>query len=118
MGSFIELKAADGHAFDAWVATPAGTPRGAVLVIQEIFGVNSHIRAVTDGYAADGYLAIAPAFYDRAKRKYETGYTQEDIQAGMGIAQSLKPENTLADLGAALAHALHQRKTLPTHNAE
>ena len=61
MGTKVTLKAADGHSFEAYVAEPKGTPRGAIVVIQEIFGVNSHIRGVADGYAADGYLAVAPA---------------------------------------------------------
>jgi carboxymethylenebutenolidase len=65
MGNFIELKAADGTAFATYVAQPPGQPRGAVVVLQEIFGVNAHIRAVADGYAADGYLAVAPATFDR-----------------------------------------------------
>ena len=78
MGNFIELKAADGHAFAAYVAQPAGQPRGAVVVLQEIFGVNSHIRAVADGYAADGYLAVAPATFDRVRRNVDLGYTVFD----------------------------------------
>ena len=67
MGSFTTLAAADGFTFPAYVAQPAGTPRGAVVVVQEIFGVNSHIRAVADGYAAAGYLAVAPATFHRVK---------------------------------------------------
>ena len=65
MGKMIELTAADGHKFSAYRADPAGKPRGALIVIMEIFGVNSHIKAVTDAYAADGFLAIAPASFDR-----------------------------------------------------
>ena len=57
MGQFIDLKSADGFSFPAYVARPAGTPKGAIVVLQEIFGVNSHIRSVADGYAAQGYLA-------------------------------------------------------------
>lgn len=105
MGTQIELTANDGHKLAAYRADPGGKPRGAIIVVQEIFGVNSHIRAVTDGYAADGYLAIAPAFYDRASRGYETGYTQEDIAAGVAVMQALKWENTMADLQAAIAVA-------------
>jgi carboxymethylenebutenolidase len=63
------------------VAQPPGQPRGAVVVLQEIFGVNAHIRAVADGYAADGYLAVAPSTFHRVKRNVELGYTPEDIQA-------------------------------------
>jgi carboxymethylenebutenolidase len=105
MGKMIELTASDGHKLAAYRADPAGKPRGAVVVIQEIFGVNSHIRSVADGYAADGYLAIAPAMYDRAQRGYETGYTQEDIQAGVAIMQKLSWDKTMLDVKAALEAA-------------
>jgi len=105
MGTMIELKAADGHAFGAYRCEPAGKPRGSLVVIQEIFGVNSHIRAVVDSYAADGYLVVAPALFDRDRRNYETGYTQADIQAGVAIMQGLKWENTLADIAATVESA-------------
>jgi len=85
MGSMIELQAADGHKLAAYRAAPAGKPRGAVVVIQEIFGVNSHIKSVADGYAADGYLAIAPAQFDRVQRTVDLGYTPEDIAKGREI---------------------------------
>jgi carboxymethylenebutenolidase len=65
MGKFIDLKAADGFTFPAYVAEPAGKPKAAVVVLQEIFGVNSHIQQVTDRFAAQGYLAIAPAIFER-----------------------------------------------------
>src|SRR6478672_1681052 len=71
MGKFVELKAADGHHLNAYVAEPSGKPRGAIIVVQEIFGVNSHIRSVADGFASDGYLAIAPAMFDRVQRNFE-----------------------------------------------
>ena len=69
MGTFVELQAADGTAIPAYVAQPAGKPRGGIVVLQEIFGVNSHIRSVADGYAAEGYLAVAPATFQRVKPK-------------------------------------------------
>ena len=102
MGKFVELQAADGHKFAAYRCEPAGRPRGGLVVVQEIFGVNSHIRSVADGYAADGYLVVAPAIFDRVQRNYDTGYAQADIQAGVGIMQSLKWENTLADIRSAI----------------
>ena len=105
MGTMIELKAADGHTFGAYRCEPAGKSRGGLVVVQEIFGVNSHIRAVADSYAADGYLVIAPAIFDRVKRSYETGYTQPDIEAGGAVMQALKWENTLADIAAAIDSA-------------
>ena len=105
MGKTIELTAADGHRLSAYRADPAGKPRGAIVVIQEIFGVNSHIKSVADGYAADGYLVIAPAMYDRVTRGYETGYSQDEIQAGIKIMQSLDWDNTMKDVTAAVEAA-------------
>ena len=67
-GETIELSAADGHRLGAYLARPAGAPKAGLVVVQEIFGVNRHIRAVTDGFAGDGYLAIAPALFDRRER--------------------------------------------------
>ncbi len=102
MGKFIELKAADGHNFAAYLAEPVGKPKGGLIVVQEIFGVNSHMRAVTDGFAADGYLAICPGYYDRVQRNFEVGYEPDDIKAGGAIRAQLKWEETLADTAAAL----------------
>jgi carboxymethylenebutenolidase len=69
----------------AYEARPVGTPKGAVVVIQEIFGVNSHIRAVADGYAAEGYLAVAPAAFHRVKPGVELGYTDADMGRGLWL---------------------------------
>jgi carboxymethylenebutenolidase len=104
MTQMIELTAADGHRFAAYVATPKGTPRGALVVVQEIFGVNSHIRSVADGYAEDGYLAIAPAMFDRVERGVDIGYGPEDIQRGMALRQALANDTALRDVAAAIAH--------------
>ena len=82
MGKMIELTASDGHKLSAYRADPASKPRGAIVVIQEIFGVNSHIRSVADGYAADGYVAIAPALFDRVKTGVDLGYAPDDIAKG------------------------------------
>ena len=105
MGKNVQLTAADGHTLDAYVAEPAGKPRGAIVVIQEIFGVNSHIRSVADGYAKDGYLAVAPALYDRVQRKYESGYSQEEIQAGVAVRGKITNDQALADVQAAIDYA-------------
>jgi carboxymethylenebutenolidase len=102
MGTQIELAAADGHKFAAYRAEPKGKPRGALVVVQEIFGVNSHIRGVTDGYAADGYLAIAPAFFDRVQRGVDMGYTPADIEVGRTFIPKMQWDNTLKDLAAAI----------------
>ena len=82
MGKNIELTATDGHKFSAYVAEPSGKAKGALIVVMEIFGVNSHIKRVADEYAADGYLAIAPAFFDRVQRGLDIGYTPPDIEVG------------------------------------
>ena len=103
MGEFTTLMARDGHEFQAYLAAPGGKPHGAVVVIQEIFGVNGHIRDVTDGFAQAGYTAIAPAMFDRIRRGIELGYSPEDIEEGRGYMRELKPEQTLKDLAAAVA---------------
>ena len=110
MGKMIELTAADGHKLAAYRAEPAGKPRGGIVVIQEIFGVNSHIRSVADGYAADGYLAIAPALFDRVKKGVELGYTPPDIQAGMDIRGKVPLEGALKDAEAAIKAAAEAGK--------
>ena len=107
MGEFTTLMARDGHEFRAYLAAPPGAPRGSIVVIQEIFGVNSHIRAVTDSYAAEGYVAIAPSLFDRVRRGIELGYKPEDMQEGRGYVQQLKPDQTLKDVSAALAVVKH-----------
>ncbi|HEY4136198.1 MAG TPA: dienelactone hydrolase family protein, partial [Alphaproteobacteria bacterium] len=65
MGKMIELTAADGHKFGAYRADPSGKAKGAIVLIQEIFGANKHIQNVADGYAKDGYVVVAPALFDR-----------------------------------------------------
>jgi carboxymethylenebutenolidase len=107
MGQFTTLMARDGHEFRAWLSPPPSTPRGAIIVIQEIFGVNSHIRAVTDSFAAEGYVAIAPSLFDRVRRGIEMGYTDQDMQEGRGYVMQLKPEQTLKDIAACLAIVKH-----------
>ena len=106
----VRLKAADGFECPAYVAQPKGKPKGAVVVIQEIFGVNPHIREVVDGYAAAGYFAIAPAMFHRAKHGVELGYTPDDMQAGMtlkGAIEALPDLAFMADVQAAVKYA-HQ----------
>jgi carboxymethylenebutenolidase len=103
MGEFTTIMARDGHEFQTYLAAPIGRPRGAIVVLQEIFGVNHHIRAVTDGFAAEGYTAIAPSLFDRIRRGIQLGYGPEDRQEAIGYMQQLKTENTLKDVGAAIA---------------
>lgn len=102
MGEKLTLTAEDGHRFSAHKATPAGTARGALVVVQEIFGVNHHIRSVTDGFAADGYLSLAPALFDRVEPDFETGYQQADIERGRAVRQKLGWDPMMMDVRAAV----------------
>ena len=107
MGEFTTIMARDGHEFQAYLSAPPGKPQGAIVVIQEIFGVNAHIRAVTDGFAREGYTAIAPAMFDRIRRGIELGYSQPEMEEGAGYMKQLKLDETLKDLNAAVAVVRH-----------
>jgi carboxymethylenebutenolidase len=102
MGRMIELKAKDGFTLGAYKAEPSGKPVGGLVVIQEIFGVNHHIRAVTDRFAAQGYVSIAPALFDRAKRGVDIGYDEDSMKQGVEIRAKIKLEDTLLDIAAAI----------------
>ena len=101
MGHQIEITAADGFTLSAYRADPAGPPRGGLVVAQEIFGVNSHIRAVCDGFAADGYVTIAPALFDRYERGVDIGYTPTDIAKGRELKGLAQTDAALRDITAA-----------------
>lgn len=101
----VELVASDGHRLSAYRADPAGAPRGAVVVLQEIFGVNDHIRAVTDGFAAAGYAAIAPALFDRLRPGVELGYSVEAIAVGVDLRRRTDLDGAMRDIAAAAASA-------------
>ncbi len=107
MGEFTTLMARDGHEFGAYLAKPDGAAKGALIVVQEIFGVNSHIRAVADAYAKAGYLTIAPCLFDRIRRGIELGYSPAEIQEGIGYMLQVKPAQFLADLAASLNVVKH-----------
>ena len=100
MGETLTLTAEDGHTFAAYRAKPSGAPRGGIVVVQEIFGVNQHIRKLADGFAADGYLAIAPALFDRVERGYETGYAAPDIERGRATRGKLSTDQAMLDVKA------------------
>jgi carboxymethylenebutenolidase len=113
MGTFIELRSSGDFAFPAYVARPAGAIKGGVVVLQEIFGVNSHIRSVADGYAKDGYLAVAPSTFHRVQPGVELGYGVEDMNAGSALKQAVETQHVpgvLADIQAAIAHAAQAGK--------
>lgn len=102
MGDNITIISSDGFELDAYLALPEGTPKDGILVIQEIFGVNTHIKEVADGYAAEGYAALAPALFDRVEKGVELGYEGDDLGRGAGMAfNDLKMPVTIRDLTAA-----------------
>jgi len=103
MGEHIRLTSSDGFEFGAYEAKPTGPAKGHVVVIQEIFGVNIHIREVCDGYAAAGFRAVAPALFDRIEPGIELGYEGDDMTRGVDLAfTKLEMPNTLADVQAAI----------------
>jgi carboxymethylenebutenolidase len=98
----VELEANDGHKFDAYRAQPDGEARAGLVVIQEIFGVNSHIRNVADRFAAQGFDALAPALFDRVKHGTELGYQPDDIERGRKIRAQISTDEALLDVDAAI----------------
>lgn len=103
MGETIELKAADGFTFSAYVAGPKDASKG-IVVVQEIFGVNHHIRDVADRFAAQGYAVVAPALFDRTQKGIELGYTQDDIGKGRDFRMKLNDAEIMQDIEAAAAY--------------
>ena len=111
MASFVELTAADGSQLPAWVVLPEGKPRGAVVVLQEIFGVNAHIREVAGRYAAQGYAVVAPALFTRVRPGVDLGYGEADMKEGIALkaaAEKLPAPGLQADIEAAVAYAADQ----------
>lgn len=104
MSDWIRLKAQDGHELDAYVARPEGEAIGAIVLIQEIYGVNAHIRSVVDGYAKDGFVVVAPALFDRFERGIELKYQGEDQKRAFELYQKLDPDVSLLDVAAAYKH--------------
>src|ERR1700761_4432887 len=110
MSEFVSVKASDGHELQTYVAKPAGESLGGVIVIQEIFGVNKSIRDVADHYAKLGYIASAPALFDRFERNLELGYGEEDMKKAFGLYGQLNPDTQLLDVAAAFQHIKGQGK--------
>jgi carboxymethylenebutenolidase len=102
MGQTIGLKASDGFLLGGYRADPSGKPKGGLVVIQEIFGVNHHMRNVCDRFAAQGYVAIAPAMFDRAKTDVELGYDGPGVEEGVQLRAAIKLEDSLKDVQATI----------------
>jgi carboxymethylenebutenolidase len=108
MSEHVTLTTADGHQLSAYVARPAGQPLAGLVVVQEIFGVNAHIRSVADGFAKDGFLVVAPALFDRIERGVELGYEGADMQYAVSFISKLDVDKSLSDVAAALEFATAQ----------
>jgi carboxymethylenebutenolidase len=101
MSKWVNLTASDGHKLSAYVARPEGEAIGALIVVQEIFGVNQSIRNVADSYAKDGFVAIAPALFDRFEKDLELTYEGEDLKKAFELYGKLNPDTQLLDIAAA-----------------
>jgi len=104
LGTQLSLTASDGFKLGAWRADPPGSPKGGLVVIQEIFGVNHHIRNVCDRFAEAGYAAVAPAIFDRVTPGFESGYTQADIEEARKFIPKLDWPALMRDVAAAVAN--------------
>jgi carboxymethylenebutenolidase len=105
--SHLQLRAADGHTFSSYLAAPSGLARGSIIVVQEIFGVTGHIERVTDQFAAEGYLAIAPALFDRQQRGVNLAYDETGVAQGVGYMQRADFDQVMTDLQAAIDAVAH-----------
>jgi carboxymethylenebutenolidase len=105
MSEFVILKTADGVEIGAYVARPEGEPIAALIVVQEVFGVNAHIRSVTDRFAKLGYLAVAPALFDRFEKGVDVGYDEAGWKVAMALYPKLDPEVSLHAVAAAVDYA-------------
>lgn len=108
MGEHVTLTAVDGQKLDAYVARPEGKPLAGLVVVQEIFGVNAHIRSVADGFANDGFLAVAPAMFDRIEPGVELGYESADAHRAMSFVPRIDINKSVLDVGAAMGYAADQ----------
>jgi len=108
MSETVQLKASDGNELDTYIARPEGEPIAGLVVIQEIFGVKRHIRAVADSYAKDGFLVAAPALFDRFEKNVQLAYAGEDMKKAYELYQKLDPATALQDVAAALDYVKAQ----------
>jgi carboxymethylenebutenolidase len=111
--STVELTAKGGHRLAAYRAEPKGKPRGGLVIIQEFFGINGHIRRVCDQYANDGYLVLSPAIFDRVERNVELGYDEAGMNKGRELRAKLVLDNCMIDVQAAIDAAGSAGKVAP-----
>jgi carboxymethylenebutenolidase len=105
MSKVVKLQASDSHMLDAYVAEPDGKPWGGLVVVQEIFGVNQHIRSVADRFAQEGFFTVAPALFDRVEPHVELTDAGDGMQKGIALARKINIEDAIRDVDAALQYA-------------
>jgi carboxymethylenebutenolidase len=104
MAEMVQLHAKDGHTLDAYAAQPGKTAIGGLVIVQEIFGVNAHIRAVVERYAEDGFVTIAPALFDRIERDVELGYGDAERQHAIALLSKFDMDKAVDDIAAAVEY--------------
>jgi carboxymethylenebutenolidase len=110
MSQYESLMARDGHTFNTYIAKPSGNARGAVVVVQEIFGLSPYVCRQADGFAQLGYLAVAPSLFDRVARSVVLGYSPPEIEQGMGYRKQIPTQKAVLDIAAAAAICRHAGK--------
>jgi carboxymethylenebutenolidase len=105
MNKVVKLQASDGHQLDAYVAEPDGKPWGGLVVVQEIFGVNQHIRSIADRFAQEGFFTVAPALFDRVEPQVELTHAGDGVEKGIALAQKINIEDAAKDVDAGLQYA-------------
>ena len=105
MAEWTTIQAEDGHRLDLYIARPTSPPIAGLVVLQEIFGVNAHIRSIADAFAQDGFLAVAPALFDRIEKSIQLGYEGADRDRAMACLKQMNPWNAIKDVAATLAYA-------------
>ncbi|MBS7458742.1 dienelactone hydrolase family protein [Coralloluteibacterium stylophorae] len=103
MGDTLSLDTRPGR-IGGYLARPSGTPRGGLVVVQEIFGVNAHIRSVADRFAEAGYTALAPAIFDYVERDVELAYDEQGVERGRDLAREVGMDRAVAAVAAAAQH--------------
>ena len=101
MGKFISLKSDDGHELDAYLSVPNNTIKASLVIVQEIFGVNEHIKNVSDYYSENGFAVIAPAMFDRVKKNINLNYTSEGVSEGREYMENIDWDDSILDIKAA-----------------
>lgn len=102
MNEIIEITSKDNHQFSAYISQPSGKPKAGIVIIQEIFGVNAHIKEVTDLYASKGYLSIAPSLFDRIEKNVTLDYDEKGVSKGRNLKE-LCDINALKDIEASIS---------------